>query len=106
MVDLNKVNFNTKNLASSQLKIMGSFEDASQLQSYITQIQAIKTASRGLFKPTPITDYANAIQGLEARQAALLLSTQGLTNAQIAETLAINESGVARSIRRWQMQDC
>ncbi len=97
MVDLNKVNFNTKNLASSQLKIMGSFEDASQLQSYITQIQAIKTASRGLFKPTPITDYANAIQGLEARQAALLLSTQGLTNAQIAETLAINESSVAKN---------
>lgn len=31
--------------------------------------------------------YADAVQGLEAKQAALLLSTQGLTNAQIQQTL-------------------
>lgn len=69
--------------------------DAAQLQTYITQIQTIKASSRGLFAPTPVTEYANAIQGLEAKQAALLLSTQGLTNAQIAETLAVNESNIA-----------
>ena len=83
-------------MSGKQISLFKSLPEQ-ELQSYITQIQTIKTASRGLFKPTPIADYANAIQGLEARQAALLLSTQGLTNAQIAETLAINESSVAKN---------
>ncbi len=84
-------------MSGKQINTLVGKSTEQELQSYITQIQTIKTASRGLFKPTPIADYANAIQGLEARQAALLLSTQGLTNAQIAETLAINESSVAKN---------
>ncbi len=44
-----------------------------------------------------MAEYAKAIEGLEAKQAALLLSTQGLTNAQIAETLAVNESNAAKN---------
>lgn len=71
--------------------------DATQIQSYITQLQAAKAASNGLFNTTAAQSYAAAIQGLETKQAALLLSTQGLTNAQIAETLAVNESNVAKN---------
>lgn len=43
-----------------------------------------------MFNEDAVLNYAVAIVGLEAKQAALLLSTQGLTNAQIAETLARN----------------
>ncbi len=69
--------------------------DLGTLQTYIIQLQAAKAASNGLFNTTAAQSYAAAIQGLEAKQAALLLSTQGLTNAQIAETLAVNESNIA-----------
>ncbi|MDE7366693.1 MAG: hypothetical protein K2N24_05000, partial [Lachnospiraceae bacterium] len=34
-------------------------------------------------------DYADALSGLESEQAALLLSTQGVTNAQIQQTLVV-----------------
>ncbi|TGY98053.1 hypothetical protein E5329_01185 [Petralouisia muris] len=71
--------------------------DGAQIQNYITQLQAIKASSNGLYASTPVAEYAKAIEGLEAKQAALLLSTQGLTNAQIAETLAVNESNAAKN---------
>lgn len=71
--------------------------DATQLQTYITQLQAAKVASNGLFNTTAAQSYANALQGLEAKQAALLLSTQGLTTAQIAETLAFNGATAAEN---------
>ena len=96
MIELDKVNYIFYNLSGSQLQLFKGL-DASQLQTYITQLQAIKAASHGLYAPTPVNEYAAAIQGLEAKQAALLLSTQGLTNAQIAETLAVNESNTAKN---------
>lgn len=82
-------------LSSKQINILVGSLTAEQLQSYITKLQAIKAASNGIFNETAILKYSYAIQGLEAKQAALLLSTQGLTNAQIAETLAVNESNIA-----------
>lgn len=83
-------------MSGKQISLFKSLPEQ-ELQSYITQIQTIKASSRGLFQPTPVNQYAEAIQGLEAKQAALLLSTQGLTNAQIAETLAVNESNIAKN---------
>lgn len=69
--------------------------DSSQLQSYIDKINEIKNAQNttgsALFDSLQIEEYAVAIEGLEAKQAALLLSTQGLTNAQITETLIEKE---------------
>lgn len=61
--------------------------DLGTLQTYINQLQAAKLASKGVFDATTISTYATAIEGLEAKQAALLLSTQGLNTAQIQQTL-------------------
>lgn len=96
ITNLYKTNISFSALNTNQIKIFDKIKPE-ELQSYITQIQAIKASSQGLYAPTPVNEYAAAIQGLEAKQAALLLSTQGLTNAQIAETLAVNESNVAKN---------
>ena len=98
MLQLNEVTINTKGLSGNQLQLLvKNFDKPEELQSYITEINAIKTASNGIFNEDVALSYAVAIEGLESKQAALLLSTQGLTNAQIAETLAVNESNVARN---------
>lgn len=62
--------------------------DNDQLQAYITEIQSIKNADYGDFGALQMQEYANALSELEPTQAAVLLSTQGLTNAQIQQTLA------------------
>ena len=81
-------------MSGKQISLFKSLPEQ-ELQTYITQLEATKAASNGVFDTTAAQSYATAIQGLEAKQAALLLSTQGLTNAQIAETLAVNESNIA-----------
>jgi len=74
--------------------LVGNF-DTTQLQSYIDKINEIKYAPDygdfSVFEATAPLDYANALQELSASQAALLLSTQGLTNAQIAESMVAKE---------------
>lgn len=40
-------------------------------------------------------EYANALSELEPTQAAVLLSTQGLTNAQIQQALAAQGASTA-----------
>lgn len=87
----------TSGLSGKQINNLVGSSSESEIQSYVQELQAISKADYGNFKALKIKEYANAIQGLEAKQAALLLSTQGLTNAQIAETLAINESNVAKN---------
>lgn len=62
--------------------------DNDQLQAYITEIQSIKNADYGDFGALQMQEYANVLSELEPTQAAVLLSTQGLTNAQIQQTLA------------------
>ena len=93
---MGKVNLKYSALSGNQLSLFKDFK-ADELQAYITQLKVAKQASKGVFDAATVSTYANAIQGLEAKQAALLLSTQGLTNAQIAETLAVNESNVAKN---------
>ena len=93
---LNSTNIR-RSLSGKQITDLVGKLTAEKLQIYITQLQAAKQASKGVFDAATVSTYANAIQGLEAKQAALLLSTQGLTNAQIAETLAVNESNVAKN---------
>lgn len=79
-VDLSKFNKN----------IILSFKnfDNGQLQAYIAEIQSIKNADYGDFGALQMQEYANALSELEPTQAAVLLSTQGLTNAQIQQMLA------------------
>ena len=62
--------------------------DNDQLQAYIAEIQSIKNADYGDFGALQMQEYANALSELKPTQAAVLLSTQGLTNAQIQQTLA------------------
>lgn len=62
--------------------------DNDQLQAYIAEIQSIQNADYGDFGALQMQEYANALSELEPTQAAVLLSTQGLTNAQIQQTLA------------------
>ncbi len=84
-------------LSGKQINNLVGSSSESEIQSYVQELQAISKADYGNFKALKIKEYANAIQGLEAKQTALLLSTQGLTRAQIAETLALNESNVAKN---------
>lgn len=71
--------------------------DFSQLQSYISEIQKIKNADYGDFDALQIQEYSNALEGVSASQAAFLLSTQGLTKAQIAETLVAKEGSTEKA---------
>lgn len=59
----------------------------SQLKSFVKEIQSISNADYGAFDTLKIQEYANALSDLEPKQAALLLSTQGLSNAQIEQVL-------------------
>lgn len=69
--------------------------DNDQLQAYITEIQSIKNADYGDFEPLQIQEYANALSDLDLTQTALLLKTQGLTNAQIQQALAAQGASTA-----------
>lgn len=66
-----------------------------QLQAYITEIQSIKNADYGDFGALQMQEYANALSDLDSTQTALLLKTQGLTNAQIQQTLAAQGASTA-----------
>lgn len=83
-------------MSGKQIQLFKNFK-SDEIQYYINQINTIKASSNGIFNEDTIKNYSVAIEGLEAKQAALLLSTQGLTNAQIAETLAVNEATTAET---------
>lgn len=72
----------------SSIDLFGFSNDNDQLQAYIAEIQSIQNADYGDFGALQMQEYANALSELEPTQAAVLLSTQGLTNAQIQQTLA------------------
>lgn len=59
-----------------------------ELKSLTEEIQSISNADYGAFDALKIQEYANALSELESKQAALLLSTQGLSNAQIEQVLS------------------
>lgn len=66
-----------------------------QLNAYTQEIQSIKQANYGNFESLQIQEYANALSDLDSTQTALLLKTQGLTNAQIQQTLAAQGASTA-----------
>ena len=75
--------------------LIGDF-DTTQLQSYIDQIQKIKNIDVSNYAPNEqqafstlqLKAYGQILSDLDAKQAALLMSTQGLNTAQIQQTLA------------------
>ena len=70
--------------------------DTSQLQSYINKINEISNIDltgytkqqKQDFNILQIEEYASALSDVEAKQVALLLSTQDVSNAQIQQTLS------------------
>jgi hypothetical protein len=82
-----KLNIDGKSFNVGQLI---SFKDVkeSQLKSLTEEIQSISNADYGTFDSLKIQEYANALSDLEPKQVALLLSTQGLSNAQIEQVLS------------------
>ena len=79
----------------NQLLSIGGIQ-TDKLQAYVAKINKIQNADlsklnhdkKDVWQSLQIKQYANALSELEPTQAAVLLSTQGLTNAQIQQTLA------------------
>lgn len=95
-MSLGDIKFDFSNLNPNQLSIFQNL-NTDALQSYMKELQSISNADYGNFDSSIVQKYANAIADLESSQGSLLLSTQGLTNAQIAETLSLNESDTAKN---------
>ena len=97
IVTLEKTNFDYSGLTGKQLILFKGFEPEN-LQSYITQINDIQSRYSALqpqfrdvlFDTGEAQLYAQALSDVDSSQAALLLSTQGLANAQIQRVLAAN----------------
>ena len=97
IVTLEKTNFDYPGLTGKQLISFKGFEPEN-LQSHITQINDIQSRYSALqpqfrdvlFDTGEAQLYAQALSDVDSSQAALLLSTQGLANAQIQRVLAAN----------------
>ena len=89
-------------MAAGQLSILGSMipisGDTSTLEDYISKIQQIRDAqnltsiSDEAFNAAKIESYSNALKNLTSEQQALILSTQGLSTAQIQQVLAAKKA--------------
>lgn len=91
---LNAMGIATNDLNKNDILNIGKIPE-SQLNAYIQEIQSIKQANYGNFESLQIQEYANALSDLDSTQTALLLKTQGLTNAQIQQTLAAQGASTA-----------
>ncbi len=93
------------NLSSDQVVKLGGKLKIDELQSYIDKIKEIQNVDlsgyteqeKADFDTLQIQEYDSALNDVSASQAALLLSTQGLTNAQIAETLVAKEGSTEKA---------
>lgn len=93
----NNIGLDYSKLSGGQISLFKEFSEQ-ELQSYIDKIQEIQEAVNEIFANSPedqqgldigqYEEFANALEGVEDSQAAILLSTQGLTNAQIQQTLS------------------
>ena len=74
-------------MSVGQTLVLNEVGNVDKLKSLVEEIQSISNADYGAFDTLKIQEYANALSDLEPKQAALLLSTQGLSNAQIEQVL-------------------
>ena len=94
---LNQTDLNTSGLNASQLLVFNKM-DVSALDDYISKIQQIRDAqnvtsiSDEAFNAAKIESYSNALKNLTSEQQALILSTQGLSTAQIQQVLAAKKA--------------
>lgn len=94
---LNQTDLNTSGLNASQLLVFNKM-DVSALDDYISKIQQIRDAqnltsiSDEAFNAAKIESYSNALKSLTSEQQALILSTQGLSTAQIQQVLAAKKA--------------
>lgn len=91
MMELSKTDMNLSTLSSKQISLFDTpnLKDIEKLQELISTIKVIKSTT-GVSSPldsSQLERYSQALSDLEPKQAALLLSTQGLSNAQIRQTL-------------------
>lgn len=75
-------------MSVGQTLVLNEVGNVDKLKSLVEEIQSISNADYGAFDVFKIQEYANALSDLEPKQAALLLSTQGLSNAQIEQVLS------------------
>ena len=75
-------------MSVGQSLVLDEVGNVDKLKSLTEEIQSISNADYGAFDALKIQEYANALSDLEPKQAALLLSTQGLSNAQIEQVLS------------------
>lgn len=107
MQKIEQLNINTEGLSENQITRLVGKSTSDQLQSYIDKINEISNIDlSGYTEQEKIDfgvlqaqDYANALKDVSASQAALLLSTQGVTKAQIAETLVVKEGSTAEAYK-------
>lgn len=92
ILTLDTINFDFSNYS----KRLFDNVDHGELESYIDDIKSITQADYGEFDSMRIHEYAYALRDLSSIQAESLLSTQGLNQTQIVETLAIKDSINAR----------
>ena len=98
-------------LTSGQLKVL-SKTDLTNIDDYISKIQQIRdmqnvtNSSDEVFDAVKIEGYSNALKNLTSEQQALILSTQGLSTAQIQQVLAAKkaEDGSAALMAQAQYQ--
>ena len=103
---LKEANLNTIGLSNKQLMLFDGFKFESKdkfnmLKKRINTLNNINTSQKitdsTLFNSQMAEQYANALKSIDSSQAALILSTQGLTNAQIAQTLAVKEGSTQKA---------
>lgn len=72
--------------------------DLTNIEDYISKIQQIRdmqnvtNSSDEVFNAVKIEGYSNALKNLTSEQQALILSTQGLSTAQIQQVLAAKKA--------------
>ncbi len=88
---MSSIDLDFSNLSKNQILLFKDV-DEKKLQSYINKINEIKSVDTGEyfggFDIGQIQAYADTLKDVDAKQSALLLSTQGLTNAEIQQVLA------------------
>ena len=99
--NLTAIGLDSSLVSAKQLKVLGTMipsGDTSFVEEYIAKIQEIRDAQNltgiadDLFNSEQLIGYTNALKNLTPVQQAAILSTQGLSNAQIQQVLSTKKA--------------
>ena len=99
--NLTAIGLDSSLVSAKQLKVLGTMipsGDTSFVEEYIAKIQEIRDAQNltgiadDLFNSEQLIGYTNALKNLTPVQQAAILSTQGLSNAQIQQVLSAKKA--------------